>query len=90
LGKRKRGEVDFDPFVVPRAPKCQQRQAATSQFAMLMKLDAWARPGLTARQLKALLTKCECGLIMTRRVYEDHECFLDPEHEVIDLTTWDD
>ncbi|KIJ69918.1 hypothetical protein HYDPIDRAFT_104581 [Hydnomerulius pinastri MD-312] len=85
LGKRRRAEVNFDPFVVSPAPR-RQRPAKVNEFAMLMKLDAFNQPGLTVRQLKSLLTKCECGLIMTRRVYEEHDCVLEFEQEVIDLT----
>ncbi|KAF9230625.1 hypothetical protein BU15DRAFT_83399 [Melanogaster broomeanus] len=85
LGKRRRIEaVDFDPFIFPPAPKRQPGKI--SEFSMLMKLDAFNQPGLTVRQMKLLLTKCECGLIMTRRVYEEHDCVLDYERVVIDLT----
>ncbi|KIK74873.1 hypothetical protein PAXRUDRAFT_174432 [Paxillus rubicundulus Ve08.2h10] len=90
LGKRRNAEVDFNPFMVPSTPKRQKPAPGTVQsvFAMLMKLDDISQPGLTTRQLKALFTKCaECGLIMTRRTYEHHECNLDSERvEVIDLT----
>ncbi|KAF9243077.1 hypothetical protein BU15DRAFT_43237 [Melanogaster broomeanus] len=85
LGKRKRRAVDFDPFVVPRAPKRQQ-PAKMNEFTLWMKLDSFVQPGLTDKQLKSLLVRCECGLTMTRRVYDDHECFLALDHEVIDLT----
>lgn len=84
-GKRKRTEVDFDLFVVTPAPKRRQ-PVKLSPFTLLMKLDSLSEPGLTTKQLKALLTRCECGLTMTKRVYEDHECMLDSDREVIDLT----
>ncbi|KAF9232364.1 hypothetical protein BU15DRAFT_81328 [Melanogaster broomeanus] len=88
LGKRRRMEVDFDPFVLPPPPKRQPGKL--NEFSMLMKLDAFNQPGLTVRQLKTLLTKCQCGLIMTRRVYEEHDCVLEYERDVIDLTGDDD
>lgn len=84
-GKRKRTEVDFDPFMVTPAPKCRQ-PVKLSPFTLLMKLDSLSKLGLTMKQLKALLTWCECGLMMTKQVYEDHECMLDSDHKVIDLT----
>jgi len=83
-GKRKRAEVDFDPFVVTPAPKCK-KPVKLSQFTLLMKLDSLSELGLTTKQLKMLLTWCECGLTMTKRVYEDHEC-MGSDREVIDLT----
>ncbi|KAL4068922.1 hypothetical protein V8B97DRAFT_2024582 [Scleroderma yunnanense] len=84
-GKRKRAEVKFDPFVVTPTPKCTQ-PVQLSPFTLLMKLDSFFKPGLMMKQLKALLTWCECGLIMTKWVYEVHECMLDSNCEVIDLT----
>ena len=84
-GKRRRLEVDFDPFVVTPAPKHRQ-PVKLSPFTLLMKLDSLSELGLTTKQLKALLTQCECGLMMTKQVYEDHECMLDSDREVIDLT----
>jgi len=83
-GKRKRSETDFDPFAIDPGPK-RKRLIKMDQFNLLMKLDVLMDPGLTTRQLKMLLTRCECGLTMTKRVYDDHQCMLDDE--VIDLTT---
>ncbi|KIK92912.1 hypothetical protein PAXRUDRAFT_547218 [Paxillus rubicundulus Ve08.2h10] len=86
LGKRKRSErgseVDFDPVVIPQGPK---RPAKINEWSLLMKLiGSGVGPGLTAKRVKTLLTKCECGLIMTRGAYDDHDCLLDLG--VIDLT----
>ena len=90
LGKRKRGQIEVDPFLIDAAPK--RKRPITEQFDLLMKLDGFTgNPGLTTTQLKALLTRCECGLTMTKRVYDEHDCMLsDAAHEVIDLTTLSD
>lgn len=60
----------------------------------LLRLDSSIRPGLTAVEFKRLFAKCRCGLIMTRRVIEDHECAriitVQPQGAVIDLTTTSD
>ncbi|KAF8839844.1 hypothetical protein BDN67DRAFT_1069772 [Paxillus ammoniavirescens] len=87
LGKKRKNRAgDFDPFVISPAPKRQQ-PAELNEFALLMKLDDFSQPGLRVRQLKALFIRCEpCGLVMTRCAYEFHDCFLESEQEVIDLT----
>ncbi|KAF8835118.1 hypothetical protein BDN67DRAFT_984835 [Paxillus ammoniavirescens] len=84
LGKRRRVEEEFNLFIVQTAPKRQPGKI--NEFSMLMQLDAFNQPGLMVRQVKALLTKCQCGLIMTRRVYKEHDCVLEFDGEVIDLT----
>ncbi|KIJ05204.1 hypothetical protein PAXINDRAFT_21514 [Paxillus involutus ATCC 200175] len=86
LGKRKRIEVDFDLFVIPQNPKCPKAKVVQSEFAIFMRLDAFKKPGISTEQLQALLTKCACGLVMMRRVYEHHECIIDSNQEIIDLT----
>lgn len=46
------------------------------------KLNAQARPGLTAKEFFDLFTQCRCGLIMTRAGFSRHHC----KFTVIDLT----
>jgi hypothetical protein len=40
----------------------------------LLRLDSWARPGLSESEFNRLFAKCHCGLIMTRRVFRGHIC----------------
>lgn len=59
-----------------------------------MKLDSFSRPGLTQGEFRRFLTRCNCcELIMTRRIFERHDCVgkaREPEGtrnvEIIDLT----
>ena len=39
--------------------------------------------GLTKEEFQELFLKCECGLIMTAKVFDDHDCQV---IKVIDLT----
>jgi hypothetical protein len=62
----------------------------------LLQLDSWTRPGLSKLEFNRLFAKCDCGLVMTRRVFRNHVCALarvgvslDPP-VVIDLTSDDD
>ncbi|KAG1848814.1 hypothetical protein C8R48DRAFT_677193 [Suillus tomentosus] len=66
-------------------------------FDKLLKLDSFSRPGLTQAEFHHFLTRCNgCDLIMTRRMFERHDCVgstrrgNSEETEVIDLTTEDD
>ncbi|KAH7919884.1 hypothetical protein BV22DRAFT_1050764 [Leucogyrophana mollusca] len=45
-----------------------------SQWDLLMKMDSWQRPGISTAQFKQLFRSCACGLVMTERVFEWHEC----------------
>lgn len=56
-----------------------------------MYLDDMVRPGLTLAQIHALLARCGCcSLVMTRRILLRHECFVNVDTEVIDLTELED
>jgi hypothetical protein len=77
------------PAAVPLIIKTESKHPAApagskpkSVFDSLFKLDAWKRPGLTEADFQVLFVKCQCGLVMTRRVFADHECLED----IIDLT----
>jgi hypothetical protein len=53
-----------------------------------LKLDSWSRAGLRESEFKKLFVKCVCGLVMTRRVFQDHDCAVTMiPHTVIDLTS---
>ncbi|KAG1759884.1 hypothetical protein EDD22DRAFT_848896 [Suillus occidentalis] len=44
-------------------------------FDKLLKLDSFSRPGLTDEEFRRFLTQCcGCQLIMTRRMFECHDC----------------
>ena len=56
-----------------------------------IKLDSWSRAGLHESEFKKLFAKCICGLVMTTRVFQDHDCVVTVvPHTIIDLTTDDD
>jgi hypothetical protein len=57
----------------------------------LLRLDSWARSGLSESEFNRLFAKCRCGLIMTRRVFRGHICAvavgtMRKKPAVIDLT----
>jgi hypothetical protein len=57
----------------------QRRQHRSNEphktFDRLLKLDSFTRPGLTEDEFRHFLTRCwGCELIMTRRVFERHDC----------------
>jgi hypothetical protein len=65
-----------------------------STLDRLLRLDSWTRPGLSKLEFNRLFAKCDCGLVMTRRVFRNHVCAVaeaaaDPP-VVIDLTSDDD
>jgi hypothetical protein len=56
-----------------------------------LKLDSWGRAGLRESEFKKLFAKCVCGLVMTRRVFQDHDCAITlVPNTVIDLTSESD
>jgi len=55
----------------------QQPAPATrpeSVFSLLMRLNHSDRPGLTEAEFAQLFARCDCGLVVTRRVFHRHEC----------------
>ena len=47
----------------------------TNVIDVIWQLDSWNRPGLTLAELRRLLTICNvCGLVMTKRAFERHQC----------------
>lgn len=85
--------IDVKPIDVIQ--RRQHRLNETHQtFDRLLKLDSFSRPGLTEDQFRHFLTRCRgCELIMTRRMFEHHDCVGKverAENEVIDLTGEDD
>jgi len=59
---------------------------AQDVFDALLILDSWVRPGLREADFQVLFTKCQCGLVTTKRVFAEHEC-LEDENDVIDLSS---
>jgi hypothetical protein len=56
-----------------------------------VKLNSWGQAGLHEREFKKLFAKCICGLVMTTRVFQGHDCAITAApHTIIDLTTDDD
>ena len=80
--------VDVTESAIPtfQAPP----RLSPTPFDRLMELDCWSRPGLTDAQFRDLFAKCTCGLVMTRRSFNNHECLenagVDDGRAVIDLT----
>lgn len=66
---------------------------STTDMEALMRLDSHADSGLTDTELTAILAKlvkCQCGLLMLRRVFDSHRCMRGQSPMVIDLTADDD
>jgi len=58
-------------------------QTAADKF---LKLDSWGRAGLLEAEFEKLFAKCVCGLVMTRRVFKDHDCAVSVTQPVTDVT----
>jgi hypothetical protein len=74
--------TDINEAIVPkrRAPARVANRSTVSD--LLGKLDARMQSGITKAEFKRIFAMCECGLITTRRAFDDHNC----QNEVIDLT----
>jgi hypothetical protein len=61
-------------------------------FERLLSLNAGSRPGIRSAQFENLFGRCQnCDLIMTRRIFQLHDCVFEEddtmeEDDVIDLT----
>jgi hypothetical protein len=67
-------------------PRPRRRPATDTE--KILKLDSWGRAGLLESEFKKLFAKCVCGLVMTRRVFPDHDCAITlVPNTVIDLTS---
>lgn len=56
-----------------------------------VKLNSWGQAGLCEREFKKLFANCICGLVMTTRVFQGHDCAVTAApHTIIDLTADDD
>ncbi|KIK41033.1 hypothetical protein CY34DRAFT_107508 [Suillus luteus UH-Slu-Lm8-n1] len=72
-----------------------RRHETNLVFDKLLKLDSFCQPGLTQAEFHHFLTRCNgCDLIMTRRMFEHHDCVgsgmrrgNSEKTEVIDLTS---
>ena len=57
---------------------------------LMIRLDMFTRPGISERAFRILFAKCQCGLVMTHRMFTFHECAGDSHHlegDVVDLTS---
>jgi hypothetical protein len=43
---------------------------------LMRRLDTWPRPGIPVEQLLELLAVCKCGMAVSRRYFDAHECIL--------------
>ena len=41
---------------------------------LMARLDTWPRPGIPVEQLLELLAVCTCGMAVSRRYFDSHEC----------------
>jgi hypothetical protein len=60
-------------------------------FNLLLQLDSVVNPGITQAQFRELFANCDrCGLVMTRRTFQCHDCVpQEREFDIIDLTADD-
>jgi hypothetical protein len=74
---------------MPANPRPIRRPATfTEKF---LKLNSWGQAGLREREFKKLFAKCVCGLVMTTRVFQDHDCVVTAvPHTIINLTSNND
>jgi len=70
--------LDINEHVAPavQAPT-QSAKHSPTQTELLQRLDSETRGGITEIQFLRLFAKCECGLITTRRAFENHTCIID-------------
>lgn len=64
---------------------------SSTDMEALIRLASYVDSGLTGRELMivlAKLVKCQCGLIMLKKVFDGHRCT--SRQTVIDLTADDD
>lgn len=69
---------DIDPGSTPTRrvhAACLPGQKSVAE--LLMQLDANERPGITGADFSALFRRCGCGLVTTRRAFDDHKCVID-------------
>jgi hypothetical protein len=71
---------DLDPYLIPAV---HRRPPFKSTLDRLLELDSPAGIGITLGELSALLSRCECGRVMTKCSFLSHGC---STLEVIDLT----
>jgi hypothetical protein len=82
-------DVDVDVRMIRTCEPPELGAAAV--FDRLLRLDTVIQPGLTVREFLDLFAKCNrCGLVMTRRVFQSHDCIgAQAEVDVVDLTLRD-
>jgi hypothetical protein len=81
--------TDINSRAVRRRPP--PRLSAKDVFEAMLRLDSTRRPGLPSNVFYELFARCDgCDLVMTRRVFQSHDCVTEDELEVIDLTIHSD
>jgi hypothetical protein len=66
--------INADTVAVPKFnPPPNLSLGATE---LISRLDTWLRPGITKQQFKELFAECDCGLVMTQRMFDRHECII--------------
>ena len=79
LGQRYASIPAFNP---------RPRRGPATAAEKFLKLDSWGWAGLLEGKFKKLFAKCACELVVTRRVFPDHDCAVTvAPGVVIDLTS---
>jgi hypothetical protein len=79
---------DIDVRVIPTCPP--PVLTPKEVFHLILNLDSIVKPGVRAAVFENLFARCHaCDMVMTRRIFQYHECAME-EEEVIDLTMDED
>jgi hypothetical protein len=76
-------------IVVNGIPEQSSKNRTLLAYEHIMRLDSLTRPGLTKKQFEAVLRACPCGLVATRQMFDEHDCLVPDDVEIIDLTDSD-
>jgi len=58
--------------VMPRYQPPPDIEESVSE--MMLRLDSWIRPGIPVEQFLGLYAVCGCGMAISRRKFDLHEC----------------
>ena len=61
-----------DPVVMPRYNPPPLMELSVDD--LVRRLDSWPRPGIPVEQLLELYAVCMCGMAVSRRYFDSHEC----------------
>ena len=62
------------PVILPKFAPPPNTPISTNDILWL--LDDWFKPGVLLSQFHAHFTLCECGLVMTTRGFDRHQCLV--------------